>query len=138
MGNGKKTDEHDKIYSQYENSGFKFNYNKRHLGKSTLIFQDEISNIDKSKHNLDLMFVNCQQCGAYMNFEAGLNALEGWWGCPTCGIRVKERTAYTRLDRENSNSITSNIFSYDDMPECCEACGGPWPDCEASCKIFED
>lgn len=26
----------------------------------------------------------------------------------------------------------------DDMPSCCRACGGPYPDCMDSCKIFED
>lgn len=24
------------------------------------------------------------------------------------------------------------------MPFCCQACGGPWPDCMTSCKIFDD
>ena len=28
--------------------------------------------------------------------------------------------------------------SEDDMPECCIACGGPYPDCMTSCKIFDD
>lgn len=27
---------------------------------------------------------------------------------------------------------------FDDIPEGCAACGGPWPDCEISCKIFDD
>jgi len=26
----------------------------------------------------------------------------------------------------------------DDIPEGCAACGGPWPDCETSCKLFDD
>lgn len=26
----------------------------------------------------------------------------------------------------------------DDIPEGCAACGGPWPDCETSCNIFDD
>ena len=28
--------------------------------------------------------------------------------------------------------------SYDSIPEGCAACGGPWPDCETSCKMFDD
>lgn len=27
---------------------------------------------------------------------------------------------------------------YDDMPEGCKACGGPYPDCTSSCKMFDD
>ena len=26
---------------------------------------------------------------------------------------------------------------YDDVPEGCKACGGPWPDCETSCALFD-
>lgn len=26
----------------------------------------------------------------------------------------------------------------DDIPECCIACGGPYPSCRNSCKIFDD
>lgn len=28
--------------------------------------------------------------------------------------------------------------SIEDKPEGCWACGGPWPDCESACPIFED
>ena len=26
----------------------------------------------------------------------------------------------------------------DEIPEGCKACGGPWPDCETSCSLFDD
>lgn len=48
--------------------------------------------------------------------------------CPHCG--------YT-MDDDNFTDIYS--VGYDeDMPECCAACGGPYPDCMDSCSIFDD
>lgn len=26
----------------------------------------------------------------------------------------------------------------DDIPECCIACGGPYPSCMSSCSLFDD
>lgn len=46
--------------------------------------------------------------------------------------------------RGNNNSELSNLkglispYGDDDIPECCIACGGPYPSCRNSCKIFDD
>ena len=37
-----------------------------------------------------------------------------------------------------SYDILVPTFDSSDMPEGCKACGGPWPDCETSCSIFDD
>lgn len=139
FGSGKKKkDGYEDVYNQFENSGFEFNYGNRHISKSKIIFQEQMDAISSGKHNNDMMFVHCRKCGCYMDFESGPdNCLDGIWKCPVCGTRVKESTAYHQLDRENMEWENS-MADFDDMPECCEACGGPWPDCEASCKLFDD
>lgn len=34
--------------------------------------------------------------------------------------------------------FTIRLSDDDDMPDCCKACGGPYPDCMSSCSIFDD
>lgn len=122
---------------QFENSGFVFEYNGKHIGKSRMILQSKIIHINSSKHNSDLMFVNCKLCGEYMDFKIGpTGMLDGAWVCPVCGARVRERTAYNQLNRENTDF--ENDMSYDEMPESCKTCGGPYPSCQTSCKLFDD
>ncbi len=48
--------------------------------------------------------------------------------CPNCG-----QEWYIDGDGECINDD-----NYDDIPECCVACGGPYPDCQSSCSIFDD
>lgn len=31
-----------------------------------------------------------------------------------------------------------NKIEEDEKPEFCDICGGPWPDCQYSCKIIDD
>ena len=139
FGFGKK-DEYDDIYGQYAESGFEFNYSSKRIGKSKPIFKDVIDTIDATKsNNSDIpLFVNCKKCGTYMDYQAGDSGMfSSWYKCPVCGSRVKESTVYSQLDRENEQYLDS--FGYDnDIPECCEACGGPWPDCSSSCSMFDD
>lgn len=138
FGFGKKKDEYDDIYNQYEGSGFEFNYYKR-ISKSKPIFKDAIDILDSSKSNHDEipLFVNCKRCGTYMDYQIS-NSGTGWWKCPSCGARVKESTVYNQINRENDAYLDEMDFSYSDIPESCQACGGPWPDCQTSCKLFDD
>ena len=119
--------------------GFIFNYNKR-LSKSKVIPKNDVLEINPDKRNTDEipLFVNCKPCNELMDFEIGPeDCLDGKWVCPICRSTVKEQTVYKQLDRENEESIYDNQ-DLDDEPECCRACGGPWPDCESSCKIFDE
>lgn len=137
--NKKKTEEYEEIYKQYEGSGFKFDYSKKRLGKSKQIFRDEVSAIDPSKRNNDGMplFVECRACGTYMDFKEGPKKLifDSWRECPVCGVKIKEETLYNRLERENADWLRRNAG---EKPEGCKKCGGPRPDCESGCKLFED
>ena len=70
---------------------------------------------------------NCPDCGTTM----GYNYIECMFRCPSCG-----RTDYDGVYMDNSYD---SIYGDDgEEPECCKACGGPWPSCMTSCKIFDD
>lgn len=74
---------------------------------------------------------SCYACGGDMNLEAD-NVLV----CVSCGYSV-DLDDYGYEDEYNDYySSVSDVD--DDIPECCEACGGPYPDCMDSCSIFED
>jgi len=123
----------------YENMGYEFNYANNRLGKSKIISKEKINEIDTAKSNSDTMYVKCVACKIYMDYEAGpTGVVDGSWVCPECGISVKEHSAYTQLERENEEFLTRSDLTEDDMPEGCGACGGPWPNCTSSCKMFDD
>lgn len=60
-----------------------------------------------------------------------------YWACPRCDYEFED--GY--LDFGPGYPTYESTYEDDDEadePECCRACGGPWPDCETSCKIFDD
>ena len=123
---------------EYESDGCVFNYAHKRLGKSRIISKEEIIKIDPHKSNTDSMFVKCGACEVYMDFTSGpTNALDGWWICPECGIKVNESTAYNQLERENEEYLTRIDLTEDDRDEVCKFCGGAWPNCKTSCKLFD-
>lgn len=68
------------------------------------------------------------------------------WRCNICGYEEDyvpgESCPYVDYDlHEDENEYEDYYDPYQEileMPDCCKACGGPWPDCEISCKIFDD
>lgn len=97
--------EYEKLYEQYKHSGFEFGYSTR-IGKSKIIFEENIKSIPSSKRNHDdiPLFVKCNQCDEYMDFQQGkTDVLDGRWICPVCGNNVRERTVYNQIERENFN-----------------------------------
>ena len=72
----------------------------------------------------------CDKCYSAMEVEReGRNRNRVY--CPQCGNEW-----YVDDDDEY---INDNYICDDDMPECCAACGNPaYPDCQLSCKIFDD
>ena len=103
---GGNRDEFDRTCEEIINSGFEFVYNNRRLSKSKMIYQHQIRQIPTSKSNSEMMFVKCKSCNIYMDFVSGpTGVLDGNWVCPNCGTRVRERTAYTQLDKENTEFL---------------------------------
>ncbi|NLD50524.1 MAG: hypothetical protein GX660_25565 [Clostridiaceae bacterium] len=81
----------------------------------------------------------CPECGTKMQDIGGLLNLE----CPNCGAEGYEE--YDELNKRFFIKIAKE-YSYEEIysdpvknePECCKACGGPFPQCMTSCKIFDD
>ena len=65
--------------------------------------------------------------------------------CPKCGSYVN---ASNFSNEEYFCVHCGNIFDWgdedvdkideEDIPDCCAACGGPYPDCMTSCNMFDD
>ena len=120
------------------NYGFIFDYNKR-LSKSKPLSEKELTNINARNRNNDdvVLVVRCKTCCEVMNFHVGpSDCLDGMWQCNVCGSKVRERTIYSQLERENEMGIYE--FDEADITSGCESCGGPWPDCMSSCSIYDD
>lgn len=66
----------------------------------------------------------CNECGAIMD-RVGDDYV-----CPSCGETIDA------LDYEYEND--DEEYDDDDIPEGCAACGGPYPQCKTSCKLFDD
>ena len=72
----------------------------------------------------------CDECGAMME-----KADEEVLVCPSCGHSV-DIVDYGH--EHDYDDYYSNVLDIEDEPECCKACGGPYPSCKTSCKIFDD
>ena len=134
--------EYEDIFAQYVGAGFIFTYFRKHLSRSKVVFREETTEIDNSKHNRDStpLYIKCKSCQVLMDYKTETDKnLNGWWVCSSCGARVKETTVYRQLERENRYSKEfANLNDYCNIPDGCEACGGPYPDCEDSCPLFDE
>ena len=79
-----------------EDYGFEFRYRNHHLSRSKHI---DPSDMETGCGNSDNLFIFCSNCGVYMEFhEDGL--MNGHWECPECGVKVREQTVYSQMNRE--------------------------------------
>lgn len=81
----------------------------------------------------------CNKCGALMDREpdpqGGCDVLT----CPSCGWRIDDMDyAYDGFKDAECASLTLAAYDGDVPPAGCLACGGPYPDCKTSCKLFDD
>lgn len=76
---------------------------------------------------------SCGCCGTEMRFSiAKLKFM-----CPSCG-HTMYLDEYALNGDDNADYDEYYQEPEDDIPECCKACGGPYPNCRSSCKIFDD
>ena len=73
----------------------------------------------------------CFECGGLMK-KADDTVLV----CTKCGYSVDIDDYGCENDYNEYYSTPQNEILA--MPECCRACGGPYPSCMTSCKIFDD
>lgn len=61
--------------------------------------------------------VMCPECYTIIKDDGFGNYI-----CPVCG----------------TDAMEDDTYDEDDIPEGCAACGGPYPSCTSSCKLFDD
>ena len=65
------------------------------------------------------------------------------WECPNCG--AEGSVEFDSVNKEYYIDVAES-YNYEDIyadpignqPDCCNACGGPYPSCMSSCKIFDN
>lgn len=86
---------------------------------------------DEVMSYLNRGYAICNRCGAVMRRRQDPEGGCDIYSCPKCGWEVDEFD-YVYDDGDELAEIR------DDPPPGCIACGGPYPDCKSSCKMFDD
>lgn len=79
----------------------------------------------------------CNQCGAIMERRDDPKGGCDIYICPSCGWEIDEM----EYEYEDNNEWTETILgmNHNNVPPVgCQACGGPYPHCKISCKLFDD
>lgn len=81
----------------------------------------------------------CNKCGAVMDCEKDPAGGCDIYTCPSCGWEVDE-LEYEYEDQEEMEWMADGLGAIkgDVPPAGCRACGGPYPYCKSSCKMFDD
>lgn len=88
---------------------------------------------------LDDGYAICNQCGAIMDRREDPKGGCDIYACPSCGWEV-DVMDYEYEDSEEEEWTEDVLTAYkgDVPPAGCRACGGPYPYCKTSCKLFDD
>ncbi len=86
----------------------------------------------------------CNECGAVMERKKDPKGGFDIYACPSCGWEISEwdyeyesKDPFELVyDEETGKDIL--IPRMDMPPAGCRVCGGPYPDCKASCKMYDD
>ncbi len=73
----------------------------------------------------------CNECGAVMDLKEDPKSGCDIYTCPSCGGVIEESEYEYDYDEEED-------YDDDTPPVGCRACGGPYPYCKTSCKLFDD
>lgn len=82
----------------------------------------------------------CNKCGAIMDYEEGPAGGCDVYNCPSCGWKTDVMDYEYETDDEEVEWTTEMLNAYggDVPPAGCRACGGPYPHCKTSCKLFDE
>jgi len=67
---------------------------------------------------------DCPRCGETMKYSY----IASEFKCFDCGFLIDEQDMDFDIDYDDPNN----------PPYGCSVCGGPWPHCKTSCKLFDD
>lgn len=71
------------------------------------------------------IYPDCPECGC----EMGFSFWKTEWKCPNCGHIS---------DLDEAMELCEDEDGDDEKPFVCRTCGGPWPECQTACKMFDD
>lgn len=81
----------------------------------------------------------CNKCGAVMNRRTDPAGGCDIYTCPSCRWEIDElEYEYEGPDEIEWMDDGLGVIKGDVPPAGCRACGGPYPYCKASCKMFDD
>lgn len=83
----------------------------------------------------------CNECGAIMYLKEDPAGICDLYVCPSCRWEIdKEDYEYDDGDLEEKEWAQGmlNMFGGEVPPAGCRGCGGPYPSCKTSCKLFDD
>ena len=74
-----------------------------------------------------------------MDRKEGPNGRDDIYACPSCGWKVDVMDyEYEEDEEEEWTEEILKAYDGDVPPAGCRACGGPYPQCKTSCKLFDD
>lgn len=85
----------------------------------------------------------CNECGAIMYREKDPKGGCDIYECPSCGCTVDELD-YEYVSKDPMELVMDErgreylIYKNDMPPAGCRDCGGPYPYCKSSCRIYDD
>ncbi len=80
----------------------------------------------------------CNHCGAVMDRKEDPRGGCDIYACPSCGLEVDEMDYEYEDSEEEWTEETLESYRSDVPPAGCRACGGPYPHCKTSCKLFDN
>ena len=80
----------------------------------------------------------CNHCGAVMDRREDPRGGCDIYACPSCGWEVDEMDYEYEDNEEEWTEETLESYRGDVPPAGCRACGGPYPHCKTSCKLFDN
>ena len=83
-------------------------------------------------------YVICNKCGAVMDRREDPNGGCDIYACPSCGWEVDEMDYEYEDSEEEWTEGTLESYRGNVPPKGCRACGGPYPHCKTSCKLFDN
>lgn len=83
---------------------------------------------DELMDYLNRGFAICNRCGAVMDRREDPRGGCDIYACPSCGWELVQ-------DERGDDYL---VFRNDMPPAGCRACGGPYPYCKPSCRMFDD
>ena len=92
-------------YNRIHDVKLVMNYNNGRLGVAR-----EVSDVpDRVIGNDNNIYVFCKKYGRYMNYQKlGDGLMNAILVCPTCTKRVREETAYNKINQQNNLWLKSN------------------------------